>query len=150
MVDLDATIPARKLSTMSWNLMEDWARTSDRSSASEQVLGSSKCFSDEKRNFRIVWANAQATLKRPTLTFLADQSTKYLANIDKEPISSYHRFDGGDDLGKIALDERRTHKSELRSHPPGTAGSPNVRRHSGSHRSIPATERCADGSRTLR
>lgn len=72
-------------------------------------VGKFKLFSDKKGNFRDVCANAVAALKRPTLTTLADKSMSYLANFDQEERFPYYRFDGGEVLGEIAMDEWRPH-----------------------------------------
>lgn len=75
-----------------------------------------RLFSDKKGNFRDVWANVMAALKRPTLTTLAHNSMSYLANFDRKPRFHYYRFDGGEALGKIAMDEWKTYKTKRSSH----------------------------------
>lgn len=74
-----------------------------------------RLFSDKKGNFRDVCANAIAALKRPTLTTLTDKSMSYIANFDKVQRFPYYRFDGGEALGEIAMDEWQTHKPKHRS-----------------------------------
>lgn len=72
-------------------------------------------FSDKKGKLRDVCANAIATLKRPSLTTLADKSTSYLANFDEEERFPHYQFDGSEVLGRIAMDEWKTQNSEHRS-----------------------------------
>lgn len=78
-------------------------------------IGKFRLFSSQKGNFRDVCANAIAALKRPTLTTLADKSVSYLSNFDRVKRFPYYRFDGGEVLGEIAMDEWKTHKSKRRS-----------------------------------
>lgn len=78
-------------------------------------IGKFRLFSDKKGNFRDVCANAIAALKRPTLTTLTDKSMSYLANFNKVQRFPYYRFDGGEALGEIAMDEWQTHKPKHRS-----------------------------------
>ena len=74
-------------------------------------VGKFKLFSNKQGNFRDVWANAKAALKTPTLTTLTHKSMLHLADFDKEKRFPYYRFDGGEVLGKIALDEWKGHSS---------------------------------------
>ena len=74
-------------------------------------VGKFKLFSNKQGNFRDVRANATAAFKRPTLTTLTHKSMSHLANFDKEEKFPYHRFDGDEALGKIALDEWKGHSS---------------------------------------
>lgn len=74
-------------------------------------IGEFKLFSNRKGNFWDVVANAMAAFKRPTLTTLVDKSMAYLANFDRAKRFSYYRFDGGQELGGIAMDGWKTHKS---------------------------------------
>ena len=74
-------------------------------------VGKFKLFSNKQGNLRDVRANAMAALKRPTLTTLTHKSMSYLAEFDKEEKFPYYRFDGGDVLGEIALDEWKSHSS---------------------------------------
>ena len=74
-------------------------------------VGKFKLFSNKQGNIRDVRANAMAALKRPTLTTLTHKSMSYLAEFDKEEKFPYYRFDGGDVLGEIALDEWKGHSS---------------------------------------
>ena len=75
-------------------------------------VGKFRLFSDKKGNFQDVCANARAALKRPTLTTLADKSMAYLANFDHAERFPYYRFDGGEVLGEVAMDQWKTHKSK--------------------------------------
>lgn len=79
-------------------------------------IGKFRLFSNKIGNFRDVCANAIAALKRPALTTLADKSMSYLANFDKAERFPYYRFDGGEVLGEVAMDEWKTHRSKNRSH----------------------------------
>ena len=74
-------------------------------------LGKFKLFSKKQGNFRDVWANARAAFKTPTLTTLTHKSMLHLAEFDKEKRFPYYRFDGGEVLGEIALDEWKSHSS---------------------------------------
>ena len=78
-------------------------------------IGKFKLFSNRKGNFRDVCANAMAALKRPALTTLADKSMSYLADFDRTQRFPYYRFDGGEILGEIAMDEWKTQKLKHRS-----------------------------------
>lgn len=78
-------------------------------------IGKFRLFSNKKGNFRDVCANAVAALKRPTLTTLAHKSMLYLANFDNEKRFPYYRFDGGEVLGEIPMDEWKTHKKSKNS-----------------------------------
>ena len=93
-------------------------------------IGKFRLFSDKKGNFRDVCANAKAALKRPTLTTLTDQSMSYLANFDRVKRFPYYRFDGGETLGEIAMDEWKPHKSKTRrsrdNNPPGAKTLDNI------------------------
>lgn len=77
-------------------------------------IGKFKLFSNRKGNFRDVCANAIAALKRPTLTTLADKSMSYLADFDRTQRFPYYRFDGGEVLGEIAMDEWKSQKLKHR------------------------------------
>ena len=74
-------------------------------------VGKFRLFSNKKGHFWDFCANAMAALKRPTLTTLADKSMSHLANFDKAKRFPYFRFDGGEVLGEIAMDEWKSHKS---------------------------------------
>ena len=74
-------------------------------------VGKFKLFSNKQGNFRDVGANAKAAVKRTTLTTLTHKSMLYLAEFDKEKRFPYYRFDGGEVLGEIALDEWKSHSS---------------------------------------
>lgn len=78
-------------------------------------LGKFRLFSDWQGNFCDARANATAALKRPTLTTLIDRSMSGWANFDLVERFPYYRFDGGEVLGEIALDEWKRHKSKHRS-----------------------------------
>lgn len=78
-------------------------------------VGKFRLFSNKKGNFRDVYANAVAAIKRPTLTTLAHKSMSYLAKFDKEKRFPYYRFDGGEVLGEVAMDQWKTQKSKHRS-----------------------------------
>ena len=72
-------------------------------------VGKFKLFSNKQGNFRDVGANAKAAVKTPTLTTLTHKSMSYLAAFDNEKRFPYYRFDGGEILGEIALDEWKSH-----------------------------------------
>lgn len=74
-------------------------------------VGKFKLFSKKPGNLRDVCANAKAASKTPTLTTLTHKSMLYLAEFDKEKRFPYYRFDGGEVLGAIALDEWKSHSS---------------------------------------
>ena len=73
-------------------------------------IGKFRLFSNKKGNFRDVCANAMAALKLPTLTTPADKFMAYHANFDREKRFPYYRFDGGENLGEMAMDEWKNHK----------------------------------------
>lgn len=85
-------------------------------------IGKFKLFSAKRGNFRDVCANAVAAMKRPTLTTLVHKSMSYLANFDREEKFPYHRFDGGEVLGEIAMDEWKSHGSKNRGRKKGQPG----------------------------
>ena len=66
-----------------------------------------KLFSKKKGNFL---ANFKAATQRPTLTTLTHQSMLQHANHDNEVAFPYFRFEGGQDLGAVVMDERMTYK----------------------------------------
>ena len=74
-------------------------------------VGKFKLFSNKQGHLRDVLANVKAALKKPTLTTLTHKSMLHLADFDKEKRFDYYRFDGGEDLGEIALDEWKGHSS---------------------------------------
>ncbi|CAF9926729.1 MAG: hypothetical protein ALECFALPRED_003516 [Alectoria fallacina] len=78
-------------------------------------VGKFRLFSNKKGNFQDVCANAIAALKTPTLTTLADKSMSYLAKFDRAERFPYYRFDGGEVLGQVAMDQWKTHKPKHRS-----------------------------------
>lgn len=94
-------------------------------------VGKFRLFSNKKGNFRDVCTNAIAALKRPALTTLADKSMSYLADFDRAKRFPYFRFDGGEVLGEMAMDEWKTNKSKHRSRaqrPPGGKTLENIQR----------------------
>ena len=85
-------------------------------------VGKFKLFSNKQGNFRDVGANAKAAVKRTTLTTLTHKSMSYLAEFDKEKRFPYYRFDGGEVLGEIALDEWKNHHSSRKDNANATRG----------------------------
>ena len=77
-------------------------------------VGKFKLFSDKKGHLRDVWANATAALKSATLTTQADKTMSDFANFDQVKQFPYYRFDGGEVLGEIAMDDWKPHGSQTR------------------------------------
>lgn len=67
-------------------------------------------FSKKKGNFNNAVTTFQAVLKLPSRTVGVHRKTERLSMHDNEERFSYFRFDGGERLGEIALDEWKGHR----------------------------------------
>ncbi len=77
-------------------------------------VGKFRLFSDKQGHLRDACANALAAMKRPALTTLVDKFMAYNANYDREKRFPYYRFDGGEVLGEVAMDEWKSHDRSQR------------------------------------
>lgn len=67
-------------------------------------------FPVKKSNLRHFIANARALKKLPSRTLNAHQDMWRLANPDGKNLFPYYRFDGGKSLGKLPMDEWKSHR----------------------------------------
>ncbi|KAL9003436.1 MAG: hypothetical protein Q9188_003686 [Gyalolechia gomerana] len=67
-------------------------------------------FARKPGNLRNALANMHAAHKHPSRTQQAHDAMTHLSRRDGEVIFPYHRFDGGELLGEVKLDEWKTHR----------------------------------------
>lgn len=63
------------------------------------------------RFWRKPLANLRAAIKLPSTTLNAHEHVEHLSYHNQKEFFSYFRFDGGDDLGKLKLDEWKSYKA---------------------------------------
>lgn len=75
-------------------------------------------FPKTQGNVANAWANIKAAMKHPSRTFNVHEDMVRLARRDEKDIFDYYRFDGGNRLGQVKLDEWKSHRlTRLTGHP---------------------------------